>query len=250
MSRDLAGRSALVTGGGTGIGRGIALALAAAGADVALTYHNHDGEQVAAEIRSAGQRSRAFALDALDSRDVDRVVDAAAAELGRLDILVNNVGGLVARQDGATMSDEHWHRVIDINLSSVMYATRAVLRHLPDGGRVVTISSLAAHHGGGAGAAAYAAAKAGVHGLSRSLAKELGPRGITVNVVAPGLILQTPFHETFTPVEAQQAAVAATPLARAGVPADVAGAVVYLASDRASFVTGAVLDVNGGTYFV
>ncbi len=250
MKLDLSGRSALVTGGATGIGRGVALALAEAGADVALTYRSHDGAAVAKEIAALGRRSAAYELDASDSGQVDTVVDAAAGEFdGKLDILVNNAGGMIGRQPVADMSDEHWHTVIDVNLFSAFACSRAALRHLPDGGRIVNISSLAGRNGGGPGAAAYGAAKAGMHGLTRGLAKEVGPRGITVNAVAPGLILDTPFHEAFTPPEQQQATIDSTPLRRAGFPDDVAGAVLYLVSDLGAFCTGAVIDLNGGTYF-
>lgn len=249
MQIDLSGKRALVTGGATGIGRGAALALAEAGADVAITYHSHDGDAVADEIRALGRRSDAIALDATNSAEVDQAVEQTASALGGIDILVNNAGGLIARKSVAEMEDAHWSRVIDLNLSSVLYFIRATLRHMPDGGRIVSVSSLAGQNGGGNGASAYAAAKAGIHGLTYSLAKELGPRGITVNAIAPGLILDTPFHETFTPKTAQQAAIDATPLKRAGYPADIAGAVLYLASDLGSFATGTVIGLNGGTYF-
>lgn len=247
---DLTGRTALVTGGAVGIGRAVALALAEAGADVALTYQSHDGEQVAESIRELGRRGLASQLDAADSADVDRVVDQAAERLGgRIDILVNNAGGLIAAREVATMDDPHWHRVIDVNLSSAFFCSRAVLRHMGDGGRIVSIASLAGRNGGAPGSVAYATAKAGLFGLTRGLAKELGPSGITVNAIAPGLILDTPFHATFTSEERQQATIAATPLRRAGQPADCAGAVLYLVSELSSFVTGAVIDLNGGTYF-
>ena len=250
MHIDLAGRTALVTGGAVGIGRGIAIALARVGADVAVTYHSHDGEAVAGDIAALGRTSAAFALDVTDSAAVAGVLDDAASALGgRIDILVTNAGGLIARLPVAEMPDEHWRRVIDVNLTSTFLCAREVLRHMPDGGRIVNISSLAGRNGGGPGAAAYGAAKAGVHGLTRGLAKELGPRGITVNAVAPGLILGTPYHEAFTPEADQRAGIAATPLRRAGYPDDVAGAVLYLASNLGSFCTGAVLDLNGGTYF-
>jgi 3-oxoacyl-[acyl-carrier protein] reductase len=120
---------------------------------------------------------------------------------------------------------------------------------MAEGGRIVNISSLAAHNGGGAGAAAYAAAKAGVEGFTRALAKELGPRGIAVSAVAPGLILETPFHERFTPEADQQATIAATPLRRAGTPADVAATTLYLASDAGGFASGTVVAVNGAAAF-
>ena len=249
MSIDLSGKKALVTGGGVGIGRGVVLALAGAGADVALTYRSHDGDAVAAEVRGMGRRGFAWTLDATDGAAVTETVDAAASALGGLDILVNNAGGLIARRAVRDMTGEHWRQVLDVNLSSAFYVTRAALRHMGRGGRIVNISSQAGRNGGGSGAAAYATAKAGMDGLTRALAKELGPEGITANSIAPGLILETPFHETFTPPEGQRAAIAATPLGRPGNPADVAGAVLYLVSDLGSFSNGAVLDLNGGTYF-
>ena len=248
-SLDLHGRRALVTGGGTGIGAAVALALGAAGADIALTYRSHDGTPIADRIAALGCRAHAAPLDATDPAAVDVVVDRVVAALGGpIDILINNVGGLVGRSPAAEMSDEHWHAVIDLNLTSAFLVTRAVLRQMPDGGRIVNISSQAARNGGGPGASAYAAAKAGMHGLTLAWAKELGERGITVNAIAPGFIADTPFHTTFTPPESQQAAIASTPLRRAGLPVDVAGAALYLVSELGSFCTGEIIDVNGGAY--
>jgi 3-oxoacyl-[acyl-carrier protein] reductase len=250
MQIDLGGRTALVTGGATGIGKGVALALARVGADVAVTYRSHDGVAVAKEIGALGRRSAAYELDATDSAAVEQVVGQVAEDLGGpVDVLVNNAGGLVARLPIGQMSDQHWREVVDVNLFSAFACARAVLQTMPDGGRIINISSLAGRNGGGPGAAAYAAAKAGMDGLTRGLAKEVGSRGITVNSVAPGLILDTPFHEAFTPEADQRAAIDGTPLRRAGFPDDVAGAVLFLASDLGSFCTGAIIDLNGGTYF-
>ena len=249
MTFDLTGRRALVTGAGTGIGRSIAVELARAGADVALTYRTHDAGEVVDEIAGLGRTAVAYAMDATDSADVDRVVAEAAAALGGgIDVLVNNAGGLVGRVPVTEMSDEHWHSVLDVNLTSMFLVSRAVLAHMPDGGRIISISSQAGQNGGGAGAVAYAAAKAGMDGMTRGLAKELGPRRITVNSIAPGFIGETPFQETHTPEAAQRAAIAGTAVGRGGVPADVAVAALFLAAEESSFTTGAVIDVNGGAW--
>ncbi|HEY8791104.1 MAG TPA: SDR family NAD(P)-dependent oxidoreductase [Actinopolymorphaceae bacterium] len=249
-SAEPGGRTALVTGGGVGIGAGIAIALAQAGVDVAITHHSHDGADVVAQIGATGRRGYDFALDATDSAAVDRVVGEAAAALGgHIDILVNNSGGLVARKPLAELTDEHWHTVLDLNLSSAFYCIRSVLAFMGDGGRIVNISSVAGSNGGGPGALAYATSKAGMDGLTRAAAKELAPRGIAVNGIAPGLILDTPFHDAFTPVADQQATVRATPVGRAGYPTDVAAAAVFLSSPGAGFTTGVTINNNGGTYF-
>ena len=251
MNINLTGKTALVTGGNIGIGRAIALMLAQAGADVALTYFSNPGEQTVTAIRALGRSSLALRMDATNSSEVNRVVPELARGLdGHIDILINNAGYFVGRVPVGEMSDEHWHRVINVNLDSAFYCIRAALPYMHTGwGRIVNLSSMAAHTGGGTGAVAYAAAKAALLGFTRGLAKELAPKGITVNAVAPGLILGTPFHDTFNTEEGRRAAIATTPLKRGGVPDDVAGAVVFLVSDLASFITGEVTDVNGGAWF-
>jgi 3-oxoacyl-[acyl-carrier protein] reductase len=148
------------------------------------------------------------------------------------------------------MDDALWHQIIDENLSSAFYCTRAVLPLMNDGGRIVNMASLAGRNGGGTGSAVYAASKAGVIGLTRGMAKELAPRQITVNVLAPGFIVDTPFHETFTGVENYEGIIQNIPLKRAGVPDDVAHAVLYFVSDLGSWVTGQVAEINGGAWFV
>jgi 3-oxoacyl-[acyl-carrier protein] reductase len=248
---DLTGRTALVTGGNSGIGRAIVLALAGAGADVALTYHSHGGSETSDAVAALGRKGIAVEMDGTGSLEVRRAVDEAARYLdGHIDILVNNAGGLIARLPVPDMSDEFWHAVIDLNLSSVFYVTRAALAFMTTGwGRIVNVASIAAHNGSGPGTSAYTAAKGGVVAMTRALAKELAPRGITVNAVSPGLILETGIHEKLTPPESMRATIAQTPLQRGGVPGDVAGAVLFLASDLASFVTGDTIGVNGGTWF-
>lgn len=249
MRLELAGRTALVTGGNIGIGRAIALALAESGANVAVTYLTHAESDVASAIEALGRKSMSLQVDVTDSAQVERAVESVTSSIGPIDILVNNAGGLLGRVPMSEMSDDHWRQVIDVNLSSAMYCARAVAPRMPGGlGRIVNISSLAGRNGGGRGMLAYATAKAGMIGLTRALAKELSP-GITVNAITPGLILQTPFHETFTPERDQLTLIEGTLVKRAGVPQDVAGAVMFFVSDLASFVTGEVLDVNGGAYF-
>ena len=250
MEHALTGRRALVTGGASGIGRAVALALARAGADVAVTHLSHDATEVVAEIKETGRVAASFQVDLRRSWDVDTAVAGAAEALGgQIDILVSTVGGPVDRRKVPGMDDAHWHGVLDLNLSAAFYASRAALGFMPDGGRIVMIGAQAARSGGGTGMVAYTTAKAGIEGFARALALELGPRQITVNVVAPGFVSGTPLHAAHTPEPAQRAAIAASPLRRAGSVDDVAGAVLYLVSDAASFVTGTVLDVNGGAYY-
>jgi 3-oxoacyl-[acyl-carrier protein] reductase len=250
MEINLTGKTALVTGGNIGIGRAISLALARCGASIAITYFSHD-ETAAQTVRAIGSRYPHLHLDATHSAHVNRVFAQAAEKLGgHIDILVNNAGHLVGRVPIAEMSDEHWHTVINVNLTTAFYCSRAAIPYMNTGwGRIVNMSSLAGRDGGGAGAVAYATAKAGVAGFTRGLAKECASKGITVNALAPGFIQGTPFHTTFTQPEVQQRITASIPLGRAGTPEDVAGAVLYLVSDLASFVTGEVIEINGGVWF-
>jgi len=244
---DLSGQVALVTGGAIGIGRGVALRLATAGAEIAVTYHSHSPDNLAASMAELGKKALALPLDATRSQSVEEVVEETYDRLGQLDIVVANAGGLVGRVPLTTMSDEHWHAVLELNLCSAFYLVRASLKRITKpGGRIVLMSSMAAHTGGSGGAGAYAAAKAGLLGLTRAFAKEVAPQGVTVNAVTPGLILGTPFHETFTPAEDQVATIARLPVGRSGAPADVAGLIAYLASPEAGFITGQVVNVSGG----
>lgn len=250
MKLDLSSKTAFVTGGNLGIGAGIARALAECGARVALSYYSHP-DDAQETVRQIGANAKAFQLDARDSTQVNTVFQEVASYLGgSIDILVNNAGHLVKRLKVEDMSDEHWHQVMDVNVSSAFYCTRAVLPYMPEGGRIVNMSSLAGRNGGGNGSAAYATSKAAVIGFTRAMAKELAPRKITVNALAPGFIVDTPFHETFTGVENYESIIAGIPLKRAGTPADVAGAVLYYVSDLGAWITGQVAEINGGVWFV
>ena len=233
----LDGKAALVTGGSRGIGRAIALELARAGAAVVVGYQSgqEEAEQVAVETGG-----RAVQADVSDPDSARSLVDAA----GEIDILVNNAGitrdGLLAR-----MPDEDWRAVIETNLSSMFYTCRAAARPMMKrrSGAIVNVSSIVGVHGN-PGQTNYAAAKAGIIGFTKSLARELGSRGVRANVVAPGYV-STRLTDVL-PQEAQQAMLGATPLGRLGDPEDVAGAVRFLCSDEASFITGEVLLVDGG----
>jgi 3-oxoacyl-[acyl-carrier protein] reductase len=251
---DLTGRRALVTGAGHGIGAAIAVALATAGADVVVHYGRSAAAagEVVTRIEALGRKAVAVGADVTVTAEVDRLVDEAAAFLGGLEIVVCNAGHLVGRVALADMTDEHFDRVVDVNLNATLRTCRAALPHLRAAGgrgRIITMSSLAAHNGGGTGAVAYAAAKAGVIGLTKGLAKELAAHRITVNALAPGFIGGTAFHDTFTSPQARQAIVGAVPLGRAGAADDVAGAAVWLASDAAAYVTGHTVDIDGGAWF-
>ena len=233
----LEGKTALVTGGSRGIGRAIAVELARAGAQVVVGYNSGaaEAEEVAAEIGG-----RAVQADVASAADAARLVE----EAGDLDILVNNAGvtrdGLLAR-----MPDEEWRDVIETNLSSVFYTCRAVTRPMMKkrAGAIVNLSSIVGLHGN-FGQTNYGAAKAGIIGFTKSLARELGSRNVRANVVAPGYV-KTRLTDVI-PEEGKALMLQNTPLGRLGDPEDVAGAVRFLCSDEASFITGEVLLVDGG----
>lgn len=253
MELNLKGKTAFVTGGNIGIGRAISIALARCGADVALTYFSHsaEGEETVKTIEQMGGKAFAFQLDATDGKQVKEIVaDVAEALGGNIDILINNAGHLVGRSPIVDMTDEQWFQTINVNLTSTFFCTRAVLPFMNSGwGRIVNMSSLAARNGGGNGATAYAASKGAIIAFTRGLCKEVAEQGITVNAVAPGLILETPFHETFNTEAGIQGAINGTPLKRGGTPEDVANTVLYFATDLGSFITGEIAEINGGLYF-
>ncbi|MGZ3681085.1 MAG: SDR family NAD(P)-dependent oxidoreductase [Ktedonobacterales bacterium] len=250
MKIDLVGRTALVTGGSIGIGEAIAVALAEAGADVVVTYKAHAPERVLASIGRAGRKAVAFPMDATDSESVNETVAQAAEAMGgHLDILINNAGGLVGRVPLAEMPNSHWHAVLDLNLSSAFYCSRGLALHECGLGahRACVIGGRS--YGWRPGRGGICCGKGGYAGADGRYGKGVCGAGITVNAVAPGFIGGTPFHDTFTSAEGQQSSIAGTLVKRAGTPEDVAGLVLYLASDLASFVTGEVAEINGGAWF-
>ncbi len=245
VSIDLSGKVALVTGASRGIGKAIALRLAEAGADVAVLATTEDrARPVAEEIRARGRNALAIGGDVADFAFAAGAVEKTVAELGRLDIVVNNAGitkdGLFLR-----MSEEDFDRVISVNLKGCFNFCRAAARPLTKArdGRIVNVTSIVGLVGN-AGQANYAAAKAGIVGMTRSLAKEFGSRNITANAVAPGFVTTDMTAGLSDAVK--EASREATPLRRFGSPDEIADAVVYLASDRASYITGQVLTVDGG----
>ena len=251
MSIDLTDRRALVTGAGHGIGRAVAEKLAAAGADVVVHYGSSAGaaEKAVASITATGRKAWAVQADVTDPTAVRSLLATSVEHLGGLDILVTNAGHLVQRCPIADMDLSLWHRIVDVNATSTFLTCQAAIPALRESrGRIVTMSSLAAHNGGGPGSVAYAAAKAAVAGFTRGLAKELAPDGVGVNAVAPGFIGGTAFHDTFTPPAAQSSIVSGIPLGRAGTADDVADAVLWLASPLAGYVTGETVDVNDGQW--
>ena len=238
---------AFVTGATRGIGRAIALELGKQGATVIGTATSEDGAgKISAYLAEAGVKGKGVMLDVTDSARTDVVLADAAKEFGVITILVNNAG--ITRDNLAMrMGDDEWDAVIDTNLKAVFRLTRAVMRGMMKArfGRVVNITSVVGYSGN-PGQANYCAAKAGVAGLTRSLARELGSRNITVNCVAPGFIATDMTHAWSE--EQRQAMLAAIPLGRAGTPEDIAGVVGFLASPAASYVTGTTVHVNGGMF--
>jgi len=248
---NLSGQRAIVTGASTGIGRATAIALAEAGADVAVHYgtSRNEAEETARAVESHRRRAVLVQGDFRDADGTQAAIDAAVQALGSpIDILINNAGSLVKRSPIEEMDVALWQEVIALNLSSVFFATKAALPHLGAGARIVNVSSVAARHGGGPGAFAYATAKGGVMTLTRAWAKELAPRNIRVNAIAPGVI-ETPFHDRFSTPELLETFRKSIPLGRLGTAEECAGAILYLVSPLASYVTGQSIDINGGQWF-
>ncbi|MCS0657769.1 SDR family NAD(P)-dependent oxidoreductase [Massilia terrae] len=246
---ELAGKRALVMGGASGIGKATSLALAKAGADVVLTYFSSADEalEVVTQVRAMGRSAHAIKADVTDGAIAERVYAEAEGAIGEIDTLFANIGGLIQRCRVVDMPLSLWNEAMNLNLTSTFLICQAALKRMEarKSGVIVTMSSLAAFDGGGPGSAHYASSKAAVATFTRALAKEVGPLGIRVNGVAPGLIA-TRFHDTFNTPANRQAIAERTPARREGQPEDVADVVVFLASARAAFLAGEIIQVNGG----
>lgn len=243
----LTGKVALVTGAAQGIGRAIALLLARNGADIVISDINLEkAEETAKEIRAIGPKAMAIKVDVSNLGDVERMVEGILEKLAKIDILVNNAGitrdKLILR-----MTEEDWDAVLGVNLKGTFNCTKAVIRHMAKqrSGKIVNIASVVGEMGN-AGQANYSASKAGVIGLTKTIAREYAQRGININAIAPGYI-ETPMTEAL-PEKAKEELKKLIPMERLGRPEDVAEAALFLVSEESSYITGQVLNVNGGIY--
>lgn len=242
---------AIVTGGTRDIGRSCSVKLATSGAKVVVNYCNSKaaGDETLALIKDAGGEAILVKGDMTKKADVDNLVAETVKAFGNdIHVLVNNVGGLVARKKLPEMDEDFLNHVMALNVNSTFLATQAVVPHMSAGSSIVNLASLAGRDGGGGGASAYSMSKGAIITFTRSMAKELGPQGIRVNALCPGMI-DTTFHDTFTPDAARRNLEANVPLRRQGLSEDCGDAVVYLASGESSYITGANLDINGGLNF-
>ena len=247
---DLSGKIALVTGGAKGIGKAISVSLANNGANLVVNYNTSEeaAKALVEEYVARGNKAVAIQADVSIPEQCERLVEQAQEALGStIDILVNNAGGQVKQSTVENMPVELWRQVLDLNLTSAMTCSKCAVPGMKKNGwgRIINISSISAHSGGGPGGSHYAASKAGMSSLTKSLAKELAPYGITANSVDPGVIL-TQLHKDFNTPENLEQLKKATPLGRLGQPEDIAGTVLFLASDSASYITGATIAINGG----
>jgi 3-oxoacyl-[acyl-carrier protein] reductase len=244
---ELSGKVALVTGAAQGIGKAIAMLLARNEADVVVSDINLEkAQETANEIQGMGRRSFAIKVNVADLKDVERMVETIVEQFGRIDILVNNAGitrdRLILR-----MTEEDWDAVLDVNLKGTFNCTKAAIRYMSKqkSGKIVSIASVSGEMGN-PGQANYAASKAGVIGFTKTIAREFAGRGINVNAIAPGYI-QTPMTDA-VPEKAKEELKRMIPMERLGKPEDVAQAVLFLVSENSSYITGQVLNVNGGIY--
>jgi len=246
---DLKGKVALVTGASSGIGAATARLLAAQGARVAVGFHqNRKGAiEVLESIAAAGGTAVAAVGDFRKTGEIRSVIDQVVKEFGPIGILVNNAGSLVKRLPIREVTEELWDDIMDLNLKSAVFASRAVAASMMErrAGVIVNVVSIAGHNGGGPGAGPYATAKAGLNSFTKSLAKELAPYGVRVNAISPGVIA-TPFHEVFSTPEMIAGFVKTIPLGRVGKPEECASVIAFLASDAASYIVGETIEINGG----
>ena len=251
MDINLSGKTAIVTGSIQGIGKEIATTLALNGAFVVINNHQDpvELERVANEIRAKGGKVEAVVADVTDKDQAQKIIDSAI-KTGSIDILVNNAGGMVKRVPVAEFDGDHFDTVMGVNLKTTFLMSHLVIATMKTqkSGKIIHLSSQAAHDGGGPGAAAYAASKGAVWTFTKSLAKEVAPFGVTVNCVSPGFIGGTTFHNTFTPKEAQDQMPSKILLGRSGKADDIANVILFLASHLSDYMTGQSLEVNGGLY--
>ncbi len=247
----LKGKVAVVTGGSRDIGRAIAVRLAREGAKVVVNYlHSEAGaRETVAEIEALGQQAIAVRADVSKLGDIKKLKEETVAAFGeQVHVLVNNAGGLFARKTLPELDEDFYELVINVNFKSTVFVSQAFEPLMQPGGVIVNLSSQAARDGGGGGSSLYSASKGAVTTFTRAMAKELGPKGIRVNAVCPGLI-GTKFHDDFTKDEVRAAVAAKTPLGKEGAAQEVADLVAYLASEESSFITGNNIDINGGLAF-
>jgi 3-oxoacyl-[acyl-carrier protein] reductase len=246
---NMTGKVALVTGASSGIGAATATLLGGLGARVAIGYHgNKEGaEQVRSKIAGAGGEAIAIRADVTRAAEIGSLAGAVVAQLGPIDILINNAGSLMQRMRILEVKEESWDEIQDLNLKSAVLCSQAVAPSMIERkrGAIVNVSSIAGRNGGGPGASAYASAKGGLISFTKALAKELAPHGVRVNAVSPGVI-DTPFHERFSTPEMMRNFVTGIPLGRVGAPMECANVIAFLASDAASYVVGETIEVNGG----
>lgn len=248
----LSGKNILITAGAQGIGESITKHFIDSDSNVAIHYFSSadTANKLVEYAKSKGVKAIAISGDLTNEKDANAVVEKTVEAFGGLDILINNAGSLVARKLLHELEADFWHKVMDINMTSMQYVTRAAAPYLEKNtnSSIVNLASLAGRKGGHPGSLVYATSKGAILTYTRALSTELGPEGIRVNAVAPGLILGTSFHNTHTTKESATKTVEGIPINRAGNADDVARAVLYLASEYDGFITGATLDINGGVY--
>ncbi len=246
-------KRALITGASSGIGYETAVLMADEGADIAFTYNrNEEGaKKLQSEIEAKGRKAVCYQVDFTQDEQVEELAVKVEKDLGPVDILFNNAGGLVARMPFFEVQKDRWDEIMSLNVWSVVLLSQRIGAKMKErgGGVIVLNSSVAGRFGGGTGAMAYSVAKGAVITLTKSMGKELIPDGIRVNAIAPGLI-DTPFHDAFTPPDVLQGLLSRVPINRLGTAKEMAKVVLFLASDESSYLVGATIDANGGMWVV